>query len=120
MPELTDTQRFHNAFDEVMTAYEEAKATNGLIIQGDPVGPCKSNPRLVKPSLSDFIIDVELVLEALCPTDKQWGELNMVLCSALEPQWASKIKSPIGAEFLARDISPLPTYLKGIEVQRAA
>lgn len=101
-----------------MAAYEEAKATHGLIIQGDPAGPCKSNPRLVKPSLTDFICDVELVLQKVLRTEQQWGEFNMVLCSAIEPNCANKIKQRVGRELIEREISPLSEYLKGREVIR--
>lgn len=99
-----------------MASYEDAKATNGLIIQGDPVGPCKSNPRLVKPSWTDFICDVELVLEAVLVTEAQWGDFNMVLCSAIEPQWAGRIKDLVGRELIARAIFPLADYMKGKEI----
>jgi hypothetical protein len=115
------------AFDLVIQEYSDQKSTDGSIQAkdyGKQMGGGK-NTLKVRPSISDFLCDVELVVRRMLPQPRlQTLFRNLyVNCSMTEQQASDNdlltIKFRVGKELIRRQIHPTHLYFKGKDIIRA-
>lgn len=119
MSDLTAAHRFRYAFDEVILAYINCKAVDGLINQFTARWEQEYNPRLrVQPSMQDFIVDVELAMEATFKSPEEFMQLWLTMMGTSDTFVADKVKQSLGFVFMIRNIYPLSAYMVGKDMAR--
>ena len=122
MNKATDRLFLRQAFKSVMEVYSEVKATcgttptldysvlaNRMLITGTP------NPRVVRPSMSDFICDVELKTKSVLSAKEYGWFVDIFVNKALPEMTCSvnqlhKIQEKVGGVLVSARIHPIEQY----------
>jgi hypothetical protein len=110
-----------SAFQTVIEQYQEIRAANEgagalnyeKLSNAGGFATCTYNPRVVKPTLSDFVCDVEIA--ARTTLDK--AELK-TFRDADDPQSVpEEIQMKLGKIFAAREIYPISNYFQTVDLR---
>jgi hypothetical protein len=113
---------WQQVFKEVMEHYVDAKSSTGSMkslnyenaLEGSVSG---ANTKVVKPSLSDFVCDVELAVRRVLSYNELVALFEHVYDGTPETPEIERLQQKVGRIFDERNIHPVGVYFKAKDVR---